>query len=101
MGMETAPADMVFHYRRFGGEAALPEAYERLLLDAIHGDATLFAREDEIELAWGLVDPLLKVWERPDAPNLHIYPGCSWGPKEADEMLEREGRSWQLGCAPM
>jgi glucose-6-phosphate 1-dehydrogenase len=99
VGMKTTPADMVFHYRRFG-ENVLHEAYERLLLDAmIHGDAALFARSDEIERAWKVVDPLLRSWNQEAMdPPLHIYGRGSWGPAEADELLDRDGRAWQLGC---
>ncbi len=65
---------------------ALPEAYERLLLDAMQGDAALFARADEIELAWGIVDPILASWQEPDAAPLAMYEPGSWGPVEADEL---------------
>ncbi len=99
MGMKTTPADMVFHYRRFG-ENVLHEAYERLLLDAaLHGDASLFARSDEIERAWRVVDPLLKSWNQEGLDtSLRIYGAGSWGPAEADEFVSRDGRAWQLGC---
>jgi glucose-6-phosphate 1-dehydrogenase len=76
----------------------LPEAYERLLLDAMQGDASLFARADEIELAWGLIDPLLDGWAGPDAPPLARYEPQSWGPAEADALLALEGRAWLQGC---
>jgi glucose-6-phosphate 1-dehydrogenase len=97
MGMRTSPADMVFHYNRFG-EDALPEAYEPLLLDAVHGDATLFAREDEVEKAWSVVEPLLRVGEgqRVDEGKLHTYRRGSWGPAEADRLMKSDGRSWEL-----
>jgi glucose-6-phosphate 1-dehydrogenase len=71
-----------------------PDAYERLLLDAMVGDPTLFIRTDEVEEAWRIVDPLLTAWARDDAPLSH-YPAGSWGPKEADGLLEREGRAWR------
>jgi len=91
-GMRTQPVDMEFHYSSHFGEHILPEAYERLLLDALHGDASLFARSDEIELAWGIVDPLLA----PQGPASYA-PG-SEGPREAGTLLERDGRQWLLGC---
>jgi glucose-6-phosphate 1-dehydrogenase len=99
-GMRTRSVDMDFHYADDFAKEALPEAYERLLLDAMQGDASLFARADEIELAWGLVDPILEGWERPDAPPLVFYPPGSWGPKRADDLLVRDGRAWLLGCGP-
>jgi len=97
-GMRTRSVDMEFHYAEDFGSSALPEAYERLLLDALQGDASLFARADEIELAWGLIDPILADWERPDAPPLAFYEPGSWGPVEADDFLSRDGRAWYHGC---
>ena len=98
-GMRTRSVDMEFHYAEDFGAAALPEAYERLLLDAMQGDASLFAREDEIELAWGLIDPVLAGWREPEATPLAEYEPGTWGPVEADELLERDGRAWARGCA--
>jgi glucose-6-phosphate 1-dehydrogenase len=71
-----------------------PDAYERLLLDAMMGDPTLFIREDEVEQAWKIVDPLLEAWAGDDAP-LAFYPAGTWGPKEADLLIERDGRQWR------
>ena len=88
-GMRSQAVDMVFQYERTFGEHVLPDAYERLLLDAIQGDAALFARSDEIELAWRLVDAL----DGPVQP--HIYAVGSQGPAEADEFMARDGRQWQ------
>ena len=97
-GMRTRSVDMEFHYAEDFGAAALPEAYERLLLDAMQGDASLFTRADEIELAWQIVDPILTDWTGSDAPALAQYEPGSWGPSEADGLLEREGRAWHTGC---
>ena len=84
---------MDFHYGTSFGKAS-PEAYERLLLDAMAGDATLFARRDEIETAWAWLDPLLSRWKSdPDAP--HFYPAGEWGPAAADELIEKDGRKWR------
>jgi glucose-6-phosphate 1-dehydrogenase len=96
-GMRTRSVDMEFHYAE-DFISALPDAYERLLLDAMQADASLFARADEIELAWGLVDPILAGWEQPDAPPLAFYEPGSWGPAEADELLAQDGRAWHYGC---
>lgn len=94
---QSRSVDMEFHYHDVFGEDALPEAYERLLLDAFKGDASLYARSDEIELAWGLIDPLVS-----DLPyrgeSVSDYPAGSWGPPEADELLARDGRTWRFGC---
>ncbi len=97
-GMRTQSVDMEFHYAEDFGAEALPEAYERLLLDAMQGDASLFARADEIELAWGLIDPIQSAWQQPDAEPLVLYEPGSWGPAEADELLAQEGRGWLFGC---
>ena len=91
-GMRTAQVDMEFHYSGRFGERTLPEAYERLLLDALQGDASLFARSDEIELAWSLVDPLTVERE----PKLYL-PG-SHGPPHADVLLAQDGHVWLMGC---
>jgi glucose-6-phosphate 1-dehydrogenase len=97
-GMETRPVTMEFHYAGEFGAGALPEAYERLLLDALKGDASLFARADEIELAWSLIDPVLEKWEGEDAPPLSFYESGTWGPSEADRLLARDNRVWHQQC---
>jgi len=71
-----------------------PDAYERLLLDAMIGDPTLFIRSDEVLQAWTIVDPILTAWETRDAP-IARYPAGTWGPKQADQLLAREGRRWR------
>jgi glucose-6-phosphate 1-dehydrogenase len=89
------PVKMDFHYGTSFGKAS-PEAYERLLLDAMSGDATLFARSDEVEEAWAFIDPIESAWAaKTDAPDLFFYPAGSWGPEEADDLLAREERSWR------
>jgi glucose-6-phosphate 1-dehydrogenase len=98
VSMRTRSVDMDFHYAEDFGAGALPEAYERLLLDALQGDAALFARADEIELAWRLIDPCHADWARPDAPPLASYEPGSWGPAKADELLGQDGRAWLLEC---
>ena len=86
---------MDFHYGTSFGKAS-PEAYERLLLDAMAGDATLFARRDEVEQAWAFIDTIEEAWaEKEGAPLLCTYPAGSWGPEEADELLARDGRTWR------
>lgn len=94
---EMRSVDMEFHYSSSFGKDAIPEAYERLLLDALNGDASLFARSDAIELAWGLIDPLVNASESSRAPLTSYEPG-SWGPAEADLLLARDGRVWRDGC---
>ena len=71
-----------------------PEAYERLLLDALLGDPTLFIRSDEVAQAWRIVDPVLEAFEEGDLP-LARYEAGGWGPPEADALLDRDGRRWR------
>ena len=93
-GMVLGPAELEFNYRHTYPQVAIPEAYERLLQDAVHGDAALFMRSDEIERAWEIMDPLIAATEQPAAPQPEIYQVGSEGPADADAFLAREGRSW-------
>ena len=89
--------DMDFHYRdSFTG--VLPDAYERLILEALRGDASLFTRSDGIEAAWKLIDSIVNGWETSNTPDLSLYRRGSWGPSEANALLAGDGRSWRLGC---
>ncbi len=98
--------DMDFSYGSFGDER--PEAYERLLLEAALGDSTLFTRRDEVKAAWALMTPVLEAWGRVDTEQgmsggsvgnrqvpLCPYPAGSWGPAEAEALIERDGRTWR------
>lgn len=92
-GMSIRTVHMDFLY---GGafRTGLPEAYERLILDAMLGDATLFTRADEVDEQWALVDTIVAAWKR-DRPNFPNYPAGTWGPKPADDLIHRDGRSWR------
>ena len=92
-GMSIRTVHMDFLY---GGafREGVPEAYERLILDAMLGDQTLFTREDEVEEQWKLVDAMVGAWSR-DRPSFPNYAAGSWGPALADELLHRDGRSWR------
>ncbi|RPH85699.1 MAG: glucose-6-phosphate dehydrogenase [Candidatus Rokuibacteriota bacterium] len=91
--LKISPVMLAFKYHDvFGGEP--PEAYERLLLDAIHGDPTLYSRGDWIEQAWQLTQPVLDHWARTPAP-LPQYEAGSWGPAEADAFIARDGGKWR------
>ncbi|HEY1595474.1 MAG TPA: glucose-6-phosphate dehydrogenase [Thermoleophilaceae bacterium] len=90
--MRVRPVNMEFAYgTSFMSQS--PEAYERLILDTMRGDATLFARDDEVEAAWGIVDPILEAWQNASGP-LPQYPAGSPGPPEADEIL-LDGTEWR------
>lgn len=91
--VRTAPVTMEFRYATsFGAEP--PEAYERLLLETMLGDSTLFARRDEVETAWAWLDPLLSRWAT-DGHSPAPYGAGTWGPEEADALIERDGRKWR------
>src|SRR4051812_3791318 len=93
--LRIEPVKMDFHYGTSFGKPS-PEAYERLLLDAMSGDATLFARRDEVEEAWAFVDPIEQAWHgKKEQIGLFPYPAGSWGPEEADALLARDGRTWR------
>ena len=97
-GMCMQSVDMEFHYGTAFKSQEIPEAYERLLQDALDGDATLFIRRDHIEEAWRIADPLLEAWEGPGAPPIHLYEPGSWGPEAADALLAQDGRTWLQAC---
>jgi len=93
------PVDMAFHYRSSFGTEKLPDAYEHLLLDVLDGDASLFTRADEIELAWRVIDPVAQRWESDDArTRLEAYEPGTDGPPAADALLGQSGLSWCRGC---
>jgi glucose-6-phosphate 1-dehydrogenase len=85
--------EMNYHYRN---EAThyLPEAYERLICDALIGESTLFTRRDEVEEAWRLIDAFRQAWSQDNSSYLPLYAPGSMGPVEADELLRRDGRAW-------
>ncbi|MBV9947622.1 MAG: glucose-6-phosphate dehydrogenase, partial [Myxococcales bacterium] len=95
-GQQTVLREVSMDFRyglAFGSNT--PEAYERLLLDAMRGDATLFTRRDEVEAQWQYIDPVLSAWATMDQPPLTMYPAGSFGPPEAEELLARDGRRWR------
>jgi glucose-6-phosphate 1-dehydrogenase len=92
--MQIRPVRMDFRYAESFG-AKLPTAYETLLMDCMLGDQTLFNREDAVELAWELLTPILARWQEDGQRGLAFYDAGSWGPAEADALMERDGRRWQ------
>jgi glucose-6-phosphate 1-dehydrogenase len=96
-GMRRRLVDLDFTFRgRFAGE--LPDAYQRLLLDAMQGDASLFARSDEVEAAWRLIDPIQTAWESADSPPLAFYELGDWGPPDSTQWMQGQGRQWFDSC---
>lgn len=92
--IEIAAVDMKFNYAEAFGKVAAP-AYETLLLDVMIGEATLFTRSDEVEAAWRVVDPLIQYWETHTPKRMPTYAAGSWGPREADELIEEDGIEWR------
>lgn len=90
---EMRSVDMEFHYEDSFGKTAIPEAYERLLLDVLTGDASLFTRADEVETAWAIIDPIIRAWDS-QKPPLAFYEPATWGPAEAAELLAKDKRKW-------
>ncbi|BBJ44612.1 MULTISPECIES: glucose-6-phosphate dehydrogenase [Streptomyces] len=90
--MEIRDVTMDFQYGESFTESS-PEAYERLLLDVLLGEANLFPRHEEVEQSWRILDPIEEYWEKHGRPEQ--YTSGTWGPKAADEMLARDGRSWR------
>jgi glucose-6-phosphate 1-dehydrogenase len=92
--LQVRPVRMHFSYdSEFG--AYTPEAYERLLLDAMIGDATLFIRRDEVETAWKIVDSIRAGWQARPLSNREFYAAGTWGPVAADDLLAQSGRAWR------
>ena len=91
-GFEVSSVNMDLLYGTAFLEEA-PDAYQRLLLDLMLGDPTLFIRADEAEGAWGILEPVMHAWS--ESKEVAAYPAGTWGPKEADELLERDGRGWR------
>jgi glucose-6-phosphate 1-dehydrogenase len=93
--MRMRPVTMDFRYgSSFGGHLA--DAYTRLILDCILGDATLYARGDSVEVAWSLITPIHEGWTSNTRSQVYDYPAGTWGPKEAEDMLATDGRRWRL-----
>jgi glucose-6-phosphate 1-dehydrogenase len=92
--LQIYPVRMEFNYGA-SFEATTPEAYERLLLDVMAGDQTLFMRRDAVEVAWRFVEPILDSWAQSHARYLPEYRAGTWGPLEADRLIEADGRSWR------
>ncbi len=94
LGLEIRPVSMDFTYgSAFSVDS--PDAYETLILDALLGDASLFARADEVEKAWGIVTPILATWIDQPAPELPNYEAGTWGPEAAERLMTRDGRRWR------
>lgn len=95
-GFQVEDVAMDFHYSDLS-DKPMPDAYERLLLDALKGDGTLFARSDEVEVCWSFVQPILERLKDP-GHSLYGYAAGTWGPQEADQLLATAGHVWRFPC---
>lgn len=96
-GFRVEQVNMDFHYSSLN-HTHIPEAYERLLHDCMLGDATLYQRGDAVEETWSYVQPILDAWEHNSKIPLYGYPAGSWGPEQADRLLEQDGFQWRYPC---
>jgi glucose-6-phosphate 1-dehydrogenase len=94
MWLDLSPAKLDFYYQQTFNHP-MPEAYERLIFDALRGDHTLFMRSDELEMAWHFVTPILREWEREDEKDLAKYSAGTWGPAEADRLMAGNNGGWR------
>lgn len=93
--LRTRPVEMDFRYESAFGQPNT-DAYARLLIDCMLGDQTLFTRGDEVEASWRILTPLLQVWDAPAPPEvIPLYEAGTWGPVEAELLLQRDGRKWR------
>lgn len=96
-GMKLRLTDLSLQFKeKF--QSSMPEAYQRLLLDVIQGDASLFSRADEVELAWGIIDPIQRAWQEGNGPPLSLYEAGGWGPPNSVEWMYRQNREWFDMC---
>ena len=93
-GFKVQDANLDFYYKDLSN-SRIPGAYQRLLLDCMQGDSTLYTRGDAVEAAWRFLDPVLAAWKDDKSIPLHGYPCGTWGPEIADQMIEGEEYSWR------
>ncbi len=92
-GMKMRQSQLDYKFQKDYTQA-MPEAYQRLLLDALNGDASLFARADEVETAWGIIDPILEAWRERAQPPMENYEHGMWGPERSTRWMWSQGREW-------
>ncbi|MEO6939376.1 MAG: glucose-6-phosphate dehydrogenase [Candidatus Kapaibacterium sp.] len=95
---EMRAVNMDFNYRDTFGATSIPEAYEQLLLNVLQGDATLFARNDEVDLAWKFIDSIRTAWDSGSGAPIKTYAQGTWGPQEALDLIEKDYREWIRAC---
>jgi glucose-6-phosphate 1-dehydrogenase len=96
-GFDVQNVNMDFHYSDLSNQR-IPDAYERLLLDCMTGDSTLFARNDAVMATWKFLDPVIKAWKNDPSIPVYGYPAGTWGPATADDLIEGRGMTWRYPC---
>ncbi len=96
-GFNVRDVNLDFHYADLSNQY-IPEAYQRLLLDCMQGDSTLFTRGDAVEEAWGIVDPILRAWENMPEIPIYGYPAGTWGPRESEALIGEPNMTWRFPC---
>ncbi|MGE5430783.1 MAG: glucose-6-phosphate dehydrogenase [Syntrophomonadaceae bacterium] len=96
-GYNVQDISLDFHYSELADQY-VPGAYERLLLDAMEGDATLYSRGDAVEACWNFIQPILDAWDKYPSIKLYGYPAGTWGPENADDLIEGPGLTWRYPC---
>jgi glucose-6-phosphate 1-dehydrogenase len=96
-GFNVKNVNMDFHYKDLA-DTRVPSAYERLLHDVMLGDSTLFSRDDEVETAWKFLEPIQHAWANNPAIKIFGYPAGTWGPENANDLIEGEGLQWRYPC---
>jgi len=96
-GFDVETVNMGFQYDDLT-DKYVPDAYERLILDCMQGDATLFARGDSVEAAWEFIDPILNAWKADDTIPIYGYPAGTWGPEYVDSLIDGENMTWRYPC---
>ncbi len=96
-GFQVQNINLDFHYSDLSN-TYLPTAYERLIHDCMIGDSTLYQRGDAVEAAWKFVDPILKAWNDDHKIPVYGYPAGTWGPENADDLIEEIGMTWRYPC---
>ena len=97
MGFKVKTVDMDFHYKELS-DITLPSAYERLLLDCLQGDSTLYIRNDALEATWKYIDPILRAWSENKKIPLYSYPAGTWGPVASNNLFEDSNITWRYPC---
>jgi len=97
-GFQVETVNMDFLYDQLT-DAYVPDAYERLILDCMNGDATLFARGDSVEASWKFIDPIAKAWANDESIPIYGYPSGTWGPEKIDKLIEGNSKVWRNPCA--